>query len=181
MAQRQETEDKKFLETVVGPRLRAARHARGLSQAQLGHRVGVVASRISHWESGDEGPSQRRLAQLATALETSVDYLCGRTDTRNEMEVIELPSVATAPQNESTQSDGRGDTPMSESLDPPVWLDRLTRAEVEYAEAAKIEARAREEQAQAARERARCIADLVALVSRSHDRRRDAGAVAGEA
>jgi transcriptional regulator with XRE-family HTH domain len=60
-----------------GSRLRSARLAAGLSQAELGKRVGVVQSHISGMEIGDRTPSMEALRMLAGALGVSIHWLCG--------------------------------------------------------------------------------------------------------
>lgn len=77
-SQRQDTAEKKFLQNVLGPRVRIARTKLGISQPQLADWIGVTSgSTISHWENGDYGPTQRQLPRLAEALRVTVDWLCG--------------------------------------------------------------------------------------------------------
>ncbi len=61
-------------------RLRHAREARGLSQADLASKAGLQAAAISHFETGHRSPSFENLRKLADALSLSVDYLLGRID-----------------------------------------------------------------------------------------------------
>jgi transcriptional regulator with XRE-family HTH domain len=62
-------------------RLQAQREQRGLSQEALAKRSGMQPTAISHFETGARKPSFDNLRRLADALETTVDYLMGRTDT----------------------------------------------------------------------------------------------------
>jgi len=57
----------------------ALRKAIGLSQTDLGRKIGVGQSTISRIEDGDTR-DPRHLYQLAEALFTTVDYLYGKTD-----------------------------------------------------------------------------------------------------
>lgn len=61
-----------------GERLREAREAKKLSQADLAERTGLQPSAISHFETGRRAPSFDNLRKLADALEVSTDYLLGR-------------------------------------------------------------------------------------------------------
>jgi len=61
-------------------RLQALREKRGLSQEELAKRAGLQATAISHFETGTRKPSFDNLRRLADALETTVDYLMGRTN-----------------------------------------------------------------------------------------------------
>ncbi len=59
-------------------RLRTARTAKGLSQADLARKTGFEPSAISHFETDERSPSFKNLARLADALNVSIDYLLGR-------------------------------------------------------------------------------------------------------
>jgi transcriptional regulator with XRE-family HTH domain len=63
---------------VFGVKLREAREAKKLSQADLAERTGLQPSAISHFETGRRAPSFDNLKKLADALEVSTDYLLGR-------------------------------------------------------------------------------------------------------
>lgn len=60
-------------------RLHDLREQRGLSQEALAKRCGLQPTAISHFETGTRKPSFDNLRRLADALETTVDYLMGRT------------------------------------------------------------------------------------------------------
>ena len=61
-------------------RLQAMRTRRNLSQDELAKRAGLQATAVSHFETGTRKPSFDNLRRLADALETTVDYLMGRTN-----------------------------------------------------------------------------------------------------
>ena len=65
---------------VFQARLRDARVARELGQAELAVKAKLPATSISHFESGSRKPSFENLRRLALALEVSTDYLLGRVD-----------------------------------------------------------------------------------------------------
>lgn len=65
---------------VITTRLKARREALGLSQIELARVVGVERGSIWSWESGGKIPRQPTLLRLASALQTTTDYLLGATD-----------------------------------------------------------------------------------------------------
>ena len=60
-----------------GKRLRAVRKELGLTQKQLGEKIGVGRTTISEYESGKIVPRQDGLIKLAEVLKVSVDFLTG--------------------------------------------------------------------------------------------------------
>lgn len=66
---------------IRGDRLRRLRDKRDLSQGQLAGYAGVAQSWISRLERGDASNiGAEHLQSVARVLETSADYLLGRTD-----------------------------------------------------------------------------------------------------
>lgn len=61
-------------------RLRLHRNKLGLSQEQLGQRIGVSQNAISTWERGESSPQIPELIALAKLFEVAVPYLCGVVD-----------------------------------------------------------------------------------------------------
>ncbi|MCL6443153.1 MAG: helix-turn-helix transcriptional regulator [Alicyclobacillus sp.] len=60
---------------LVGKRLRAARRAAGLTQAEAARRIGVNFSTLSKYESGTNGVDVETLSKLAALYNESTDYL----------------------------------------------------------------------------------------------------------
>lgn len=58
-------------------RLTEVREYRGLSQAELAEKAGMVPSAVSHFETGRRDPSLGSLRKLARALSVSLDDLAG--------------------------------------------------------------------------------------------------------
>lgn len=56
-----------------GSVLRAARKEKGLSQSELGRRIGAHVTSISDWERGDNAPSGRHVASLSRELGVGVE------------------------------------------------------------------------------------------------------------
>lgn len=59
----------------MGEKLRAARKAAGMTQAQLAEAVGCTQKDISRWESGLHEPGALTLKKMAQALGRSMDDL----------------------------------------------------------------------------------------------------------
>jgi transcriptional regulator with XRE-family HTH domain len=63
----------------TGRRIRTIRMARGLSQGELGAKVGLTADRIQKYENGARKPKLDLLRQIALALDVSVYALMDPT------------------------------------------------------------------------------------------------------
>ena len=61
-------------------RLKELRKAKGYSQVKMQMLTGIDQSDYSKIENGRRSMSFERCRRLAAALETSMDYLAGRTD-----------------------------------------------------------------------------------------------------
>jgi transcriptional regulator with XRE-family HTH domain len=61
--------------TTLGSRLRAARQAAGLSQAELERMSGIPKARLSRYENAHVEPSIRTLLRLSSALGTPAGQL----------------------------------------------------------------------------------------------------------
>ena len=59
----------------IGERIRAARLRKGLSQMELGEKLGVSFQAVSSWETGKFIPDPDHLPQLADTLDLSLDAL----------------------------------------------------------------------------------------------------------
>lgn len=59
----------------VGKQIAELRRAKGLTQADLGERLGVTFQAVSKWERGETLPDTANLPDLAAVLETSVDNI----------------------------------------------------------------------------------------------------------
>lgn len=68
-------------ENVFPKRMQALRKEREMSQDELARKAKLQPTAISHFETGSRKPSFENLRALADALETTVDYLMGRTST----------------------------------------------------------------------------------------------------
>lgn len=68
-----------------GPRLRELRMARGLTQIDLGKKVGVSNRVINYYEDDNAQPPGPMLVELADALGVSVDQLLGRKPLKQTM------------------------------------------------------------------------------------------------
>ena len=59
-------------------RIKALREEVGLSQREMGARIGVSGPAVAQWETGENRPSLTNLEKLAEVLETTTDYILGR-------------------------------------------------------------------------------------------------------
>lgn len=65
-------------------RLKYVRKLRNLSQEELGKKINATKSTISNYENEYSTPSNEVLKDLANILNTTTDYLLGRTDELDE-------------------------------------------------------------------------------------------------
>ena len=61
----------------AGARIRAARIARGMTQADLAEAIGVSRSAVAQWETDRAGQVRGNLARVAEVLGVSADHLVG--------------------------------------------------------------------------------------------------------
>jgi transcriptional regulator with XRE-family HTH domain len=81
---------KNILKDTFSKRLRQLRKSKGLTQAQLGEKIGLGVSVMGHFETGRQSPSFESFCLLVEALDTSADYLLGRNKEQNS-ETVCLP------------------------------------------------------------------------------------------
>jgi transcriptional regulator with XRE-family HTH domain len=65
---------------LIGERLKKLRKKMGLNQKQLGELIKVTKVSICCYEKGKREPGLSILASLADVLNTSTDYLLGRSE-----------------------------------------------------------------------------------------------------
>lgn len=61
----------------IGERIRNARKAAGMSQEELGRKLGIGKSSVSEWESGKRPLPMDVMEQISEELNVSVPYLMG--------------------------------------------------------------------------------------------------------
>jgi transcriptional regulator with XRE-family HTH domain len=72
--------------SLVGTRIRSARLARGMTQADLAEAVGVTRSAVAQWETDRAGQVRANLTRIAAVLGVSVQFLLeGHTGTGTEL------------------------------------------------------------------------------------------------
>jgi transcriptional regulator with XRE-family HTH domain len=59
----------------IGKRIRLARKARGLKQADVSKHLGIDRVNVTQWESGDTAPARERLPVLADLLDVDVSWI----------------------------------------------------------------------------------------------------------
>ena len=67
-----------------GKRLAKIRKAKGLTQAELGARIGATQRAMHHYENKAEYPPAQKIIELAQALDMSVDELLGISENEND-------------------------------------------------------------------------------------------------
>lgn len=71
-------------------RLKQLREAKNLTQLRLAMELNVSQETISGYEIGKAVPPADMLVKLADTLDTSVDYILGRTDIKSTLRASEL-------------------------------------------------------------------------------------------
>jgi Zn-dependent peptidase ImmA (M78 family)/DNA-binding XRE family transcriptional regulator len=66
----------------IGARIKRAREQQGLTQGELGERVGKTQTAISYWEAGRRSPDVDDIVAVADALDVEVTYFFGRTESK---------------------------------------------------------------------------------------------------
>ena len=59
-------------------RIKQLREAAGMTQRELGERIGVSGPAVAMWETGENRPTLTNLEKLADVLGVSVDAILGR-------------------------------------------------------------------------------------------------------
>lgn len=101
-------------------RLKRLRTEKKLTQEQLGEKISVTKVSVSGYESGNRKPDMDTLQSIAGFFDVSIDYLTGKSDYRNEEELI----------NEQTKTKPSGGMAFYGGA------DRYTEEEIAIAEAA---------------------------------------------
>ena len=60
---------------MFGAQIAALRKQKGMTQNELGHRLGISFQAVSKWERGETLPDTAILVDLARVLDTTVDYI----------------------------------------------------------------------------------------------------------
>lgn len=66
----------------VGKTIALLRSNKGITQSELGERIGVSFQAVSKWERGETIPDVSVLPNLADVLETTIDYILRGAETR---------------------------------------------------------------------------------------------------
>ena len=70
-------------------RLKEIRESKGLTMVDLSRRMGSISqSALSHYEAGTRKPGLEILMELAYFFNCSMDYLAGKTDNKNQDELL---------------------------------------------------------------------------------------------
>lgn len=92
------------MKAVIILRIRSLRNEFGLTQEELGKKIGQTKSNVSKYETGALEPGIDTLKVLAVFFDVSLDYLMGKSDIRNPYDSTmkddkeELPSYFSTPE-----------------------------------------------------------------------------------
>lgn len=75
-------------------RVKELRENANMSQAQLAKRLGVAQSTVGMWENGKNRPQNAKLEMMATMFNVSTDFILGRTDDPNGMDISNIPGIS---------------------------------------------------------------------------------------
>ena len=79
-------------------RVKLLRLKKGLTQAELANEVGAMQNSYNRWERGKREPSFDNILQLADVLDTTTDYLLGKTNYNQtdwkQLREFEKPNLA---------------------------------------------------------------------------------------
>ena len=89
----------------IGSRIKQARQAAGISQAELAEAMGITRSACSQWESDlGTGPRRERLERLASELGVTYQWLATGKDAQSHSGIAEeVPAYLTTEQSELLQ------------------------------------------------------------------------------
>lgn len=82
------------IDEVVGDNIRKYRQMRGLTQKDLGDRIGVKHNTISQYEKGRNAPEQNMIFAIANALNVSVGDLFPQTTKTPDESYIKLLAMS---------------------------------------------------------------------------------------
>lgn len=80
----------------IGNKISELLTERGISQKELSIKANITESAVSHYIKGDRVPRGVNLAKIATALDTTTDYLLGVGETPDKDEDIALAKTLIA-------------------------------------------------------------------------------------
>lgn len=71
----------------LGDRLRELRTEKDLEQKELANILQVHKGTISNWENNKRNPDNEMLTKISNFFDVSIDYLLGKTNNRNEINI----------------------------------------------------------------------------------------------
>lgn len=79
--------------SIFPQRLKKLRKEKGLTQKELGERLGVKQNTFTNWENGKREPNLSTILKLAEILETTTDDLLGYTILSANQPVVSLSEI----------------------------------------------------------------------------------------
>lgn len=77
------------LRRAFGHRLRQARETAGLTQTELGAKMGVTCTAVSYWETAYREPSLHTIVTLAGVLDTTLVRLLGNLESDGDAQAYD--------------------------------------------------------------------------------------------
>lgn len=74
---------------ILSKRIKELRQEKNLTQRQLAKIANTTPTSVSAYEKGQKTPSIEVLCNIANALETSVDWLCGNTESKGNYTTLD--------------------------------------------------------------------------------------------
>lgn len=74
---------------ILSKRIKELRQEKNLTQRQLAKMANTTPTSVSAYEKGQKTPSIEVLCNIANALETSVDWLCGNTESKGNYTTLD--------------------------------------------------------------------------------------------
>lgn len=87
---RHEPKSASAIDTRIGERIRLRRHELGLTQSDVGHKIGVAFQQVQKYEVGTNRVSASRLLVLAEVLDVPVGYFLGIGDAAAGIETVDV-------------------------------------------------------------------------------------------
>ena len=97
-------ENKKYIFTLIGKRIKQARKAKGYTQERLAEKVDMTTKNLSALENGATGMSISSLIAICDALEVSSDYILFGDDAKQKQDTASI-LLAKLPEQKRIQAE----------------------------------------------------------------------------
>ena len=77
----------------IGERIKIVRKEKGITQRELGDRLGISDVGIAQWEKGKRNPKADTVKRIADALEVPVEFILGESDDISGLKQFEIETA----------------------------------------------------------------------------------------